>query len=89
MMPMPIAKTHDAASKGATGPRLKLPTSVLATSPAKMATSPFPKKMAFENVKDNHWASNPLCQKHTEKRLIVRVSLTTHKYTRKECTSLY
>jgi hypothetical protein len=54
-----------------------------------MATSPFPKKMAFENVKDNHWASNPLCQKHTEKRLIVRVSLTTHKYTRKECTSLY
>lgn len=60
MRAMPTANRDEAASKGATGPRDKLDTRKLATSPAKMATSPFPRKIALEKVRESHCASKPL-----------------------------
>lgn len=60
-MLIPTANTHAAASKGETGPKPKVPARVFATSPATIAIKPLPKKIALENVSDNHCASNPLC----------------------------
>ena len=57
---IPNTNTHEAASKGDTGPRDRVSAKKFATNPATMAISPFPKNTAFEKVKDNHCASNPL-----------------------------
>ena len=54
MMAIPIARKHEAASKGATGPRANVSTSTFPNSPDKIATRPFPRNIAFENVNDSH-----------------------------------
>lgn len=57
MMAIPIARKHEAASKGDTGPRLNVSTRRFPNRPAQMATRPFPRNIAFENVNDSHCAS--------------------------------
>ena len=64
MMAIPMARKHEAASKGATGPNANVPTSRFPNKPAKMATSPFPRNTAFENVNDSHCCSKPPCNKN-------------------------
>lgn len=54
MMAIPIARKHEAASKGATGPRANVSTSTFPNSPDKIATRPFPRNIALENVNDSH-----------------------------------
>lgn len=63
MMAMPMARKHAAASNGATGPNPRLSASKFANSPAIIATSPLPRNMAFEKVKDSHCGSKPLCKR--------------------------
>ena len=53
-MATPIARKHEAASKGATSPRANVSTSTFPNSPDKIATRPFPRNIAFENVNDSH-----------------------------------
>ena len=54
MMAIPIARKHEAASKGATGPRANVSTRTFPNSPDTIATRPFPRNIAFENVNDSH-----------------------------------
>jgi len=61
MIAIPIARKQAAASNGATGPKPMLSARKFAKSPATMATRPLPRKMALENVMDNHCGSNPFC----------------------------
>lgn len=67
-MAIPIARKHAAASKGATGPRDRLSTNTFPNNPARIATRPLPRNIAFENVIDNHCCSKPLCRKERELR---------------------
>lgn len=59
-MAIPTERKQAAASKGATGPRLMVSTSRFPNNPETIATRPFPRNIAFENVSDNHCCSNPL-----------------------------
>ena len=59
---MPIARKHEAASKGATGPSPSVSTSKFPNNPDKMATKPLPKNIALENVTESHCCSKPLCK---------------------------
>ncbi|KAJ0940278.1 hypothetical protein HanRHA438_Chr02g0081581 [Helianthus annuus] len=60
MIAMPMARKMEAASKGATGPIANEPTNRFPNKPATIATSPFPRNIAFENVIDSHCCSKPL-----------------------------
>ena len=51
---IPIVRKPAAASKGATGPRANVSTRTFPNSPENMATRPFPRNIAFENVNDSH-----------------------------------
>lgn len=66
MIAMPIARKHAAASNGATGPKPKFSARRFANSPDIMAIKPFPRKMALENVMDNHCGSKPLCKRERQ-----------------------
>ena len=65
-MVIPMARKHAATSKGATGPRDRLSTSTFPNNPVRIATRPLPRKIAFENVIDNHCCLKPLCRKERE-----------------------
>ena len=54
MMAIPMARKHAAASNGATGPRLRVSTSILPNNPEMIATRPFPRNIALENVSESH-----------------------------------
>ena len=60
MMAIPMARKIEAASNGATGPMANEPTKRFPNKPAKMATSPFLRNIALENVIDSHCCSKPL-----------------------------
>ncbi|KAF1871599.1 hypothetical protein Lal_00020393, partial [Lupinus albus] len=57
---IPIARKHEAASKGATGPRANVSTRTFPNSPATMATRPFPRNIAFENEISILWNQHNL-----------------------------
>lgn len=61
MMAIPIARKQAAASKGATGPKEKVSTSRFPNNPERIATRPFPRKTALENVSESHCWSKFLC----------------------------
>lgn len=45
-----IARKHEAASEGETAPKSNVLTKRFPNKPAKMATKPFPRNIALENV---------------------------------------
>lgn len=53
-MAIPMARKQEAASKGDTGPRFNVSTRKFPNKPDRMATRPFPRNIALENVIESH-----------------------------------
>ena len=73
MMAIPIARKIEAASKGATGPMANEPTKRFPNKPAIIATNPFPRNIAFENVIDSHCCSKPLYKYNKTRSLLLEL----------------
>lgn len=68
-MAIPIARKHAAASKGATGPRLRVSTSRFPNNPEIIATRPFPRNIALEKVSESHCRSKFLYRNKKKTRI--------------------